>query len=98
MALRYAAAEFVDQLARGELLVEDRAALRVLVAQIDVRRLGLDRPGGDQHPLEKAVRIGFEEIAVLEGAGLALVGIDREEARPRLLAHEAPFAPGRKAG
>src|SRR5205807_5385650 len=36
--------------------------------------------------------------AVLEGAGLALVRIDRKEARLRLLEHEAPFAPGRETG
>ena len=88
-------AGFLD---RGDLGFEDPPALRVFVAQIDVGFLGLDRPGGDQHPLDKAMRVGFEEIAVLEGAGLALIGIDREEARLWLLAHKAPFAPGRKPG
>ena len=83
---------------RRDLAFEDRAALRVFVAQIDVDLGGLDRPGGDQHPFEKAVRVGFEEIAVLEGAGLALVAVDRQQPRRRLLAHQPPFAPGRKAG
>ena len=44
------------------------------------------------------MRVALEIVAVLEGAGLALVGVDREVARLRLLAHELPFAPGRKAG
>jgi hypothetical protein len=44
------------------------------------------------------MRVGLEVVAVLEGAGLALVGVDRHQARPLLLTHEAPFAPGRKAG
>ncbi len=83
---------------RGDLAVEDRAALRVFVAQIDVDVGGLDHPGGDQHPFEKPVRVGFEKIAVLEGAGLALVAVDREQPRRRLLAHQPPFAPGRKPG
>ena len=58
----------------------------------------LDHPGGDQHAFEKPVRVGFEEIAVLEGAGLAFVAVDREQPRHRLLPHQPPFAPGRKAG
>ena len=44
------------------------------------------------------MRIGFEIIAVLERAGLALVAIDRHQPRARLAQHRAPFAPGRKAG
>ncbi len=72
--------------------------MRVFVAQVEVDFRRLDRPGGDQHALEEAVRVGFEEIAVLEGAGLALVGVDRQQARRRLLAHKAPFAPGRETG
>ncbi len=81
---------------RGDLAVEDRAALRVFVAQIDVDVGSLDHPGGDQHPFQKTMRVGFEKIAVLEGAGLALVTIDRQEARCGLLAYQPPFAPGRK--
>ena len=56
--------------------------MRILVAEIDIDLARLDGPGADQHPLEEAVRIGLEEIAVLEGSGLALVGIDRHEAWP----------------
>ena len=59
---------------------------------------GLDHPGGDQHAFDEAVRIALEIVAVLEGAGLALVGVDREQARRRLGAHQRPFAAGRKAG
>ncbi len=44
------------------------------------------------------MRIGFEIIAILEGAGLALVAIDRHQPRPGLAEHRAPFASGRKAG
>ena len=44
------------------------------------------------------MRVALEIVAVLEGAGLALVGVDREIARLRLLAHELPLAPGREAG
>ena len=43
------------------------------------------------------MRVGLEVVAVLEGAGLALVGVDRHQPRPRLGADEAPLAPGREA-
>ena len=57
----------------------------------------LDHPGRDQHAFDEAVRIALEIIAVLEGAGLALVGIDSEQARRGLRAHQLPFAAGREA-
>src|SRR5438477_10738445 len=86
------------RLDRGDLARQDLAALRVFVAQIDEDVPGLDSPGGDQHALQEAMRIGFEKIAVLERAGLALIGIDRHQPRLWLLPHKAPFAPGRKTG
>ena len=43
------------------------------------------------------MRIALEVGAVLEGAGLALVDVHRHQPRRRLLAHDAPLAPGRKA-
>ena len=83
---------------RLNLAFEDRMALRVFVAQINVDVRGLDHPGGDQHPFQKSMRIGFEEIAVLEGAGLALVAIDRHQPGRRLLAYQPPLTAGRKTG
>ena len=70
----------------------------VLVAQVDVDLGDAHRPGGDQHAFEEAVRIALEVVAVLEGAGLALVDVHRHQPRRRLGAHDAPLAPGRKAG
>ena len=58
----------------------------------------LDHPGGDQHAFDEAMRIELEIVAVLERAGLALVAVDRHQARRRLRAHQRPFAAGRKAG
>ena len=51
--------------------------------------------GADQHAFEEAVGIGVEVVAVLEGAGLALVAIDGHEAGAGLAADGAPFAAGR---
>ena len=69
----------------------------VLVAHVDVARLAADRPGGDQRALQEAVRVALQIVAVLEGAGLALVAVDGQEARSGLLADDAPLAPGREA-
>ena len=51
-----------------------------------------------QQAFEELVRIAFEEMTVFERAGFAFVDIDRHEARRRVVVHDAPFAPGRKAG
>src|SRR5262245_55325830 len=46
------------------------------------------------------MRIVAENLAVLAGAGLRLIGIDDEIMRPTvgLLGHERPFQPGRESG
>ena len=69
-------------------MVEDQAALHgvlnrvrdsgltlVSITQVEVDLGDSDDFGGDQHPFEEPVRIAFEEMPVLEGAGFALVGI-----------------------
>ena len=85
-------------LERRDLGQEDLAAGRILIAQIDVARFGLDGPLTDQQAFEEPMRIGLQEMAVLESAGLALIGVDREIPGTRFGADEAPFAPGRKPG
>ncbi len=88
-------AGFVDL---GELVLQHQPDFRILVAQVKISIGRLDHPGGDQHAFDEAVRIALEVVAVLEGAGLALVAIDGKKARRGLGAHQRPFAPGRKAG
>src|SRR5258707_14678087 len=51
----------------------------------------------DQHALEKAMRVGFEVPAILEGAGLALIAVDRHQTRTGLADHRAPFPARGKA-
>ena len=82
----------------GDLALQDLEHRRILVAHVDEDLLGLHRPGRDQHALEELVRLALEIEAVLEGAGLALVAVDRHQARPLLGAHQAPLAPRREAG
>src|SRR6185312_12182237 len=82
----------------GDLALQDLARDGIFVADVDIDLARLDDMRADQHAFEEAVRIGVEIMAVLEGAGLALVAIDRHQARPRLAQHGAPFAASRKAG
>ena len=82
----------------GDLGLQHQPDLGILVAQIDVDVGGLDHPGGDQHAFEETVGILLEVVAVLEGAGLALVAVDGHQARRRLRAHQGPFASGGKPG
>ena len=71
--------------------------LGIFVADVDVDLGRLDHPGGDQHAFEEAVRIEAEIVAVLERAGLALVGVHRHQPRAFFGAHERPLAAGREA-
>ena len=82
----------------GDLVEQHQAKLGIFVADVDVDLGRFDHPGGDQHAFEEAVRIEAEIVAVLERAGLALVGVDRHQARAWLGAHQRPLAAGRKAG
>ncbi len=81
-----------------KLVGEELADRGILVAKVDVDLLRLDRPSGDQHAFQHAVRVSLQEIAVLEGPGLAFIGVDRHQPRARLLTHQSPFLAGGEAG
>src|SRR4029077_11861309 len=92
-------------------LAEETGIVGLLDRHLQVARLvvelaaDIDVPGGRTHPgagketaLDQLVRVPAQDVAVLAGAGLALVGIDDEIARALArLRHERPFEPGRKA-
>src|SRR3954451_19963093 len=70
-------------------------------ADIDVGRVRAHGESRHQAAFDQKVRIVAHDLAVLARAGLRLVGIDDQIARPAvlgLLGHERPFEPGRKAG
>src|SRR3984885_874786 len=71
-----------------------------LAANIDVAIVHAHGAGGNQTAFDQEMRIVPHDLAILAGAGLGLVGIDHEIARPpvRLLGHERPFQSGRKTG
>ena len=80
----------------GDFVEQHQPQLGIFVADVDVDLGRLDHPGGDQHAFDEAVRIALEIVAILERAGLALVGVDRHQPRRRLGAHQRPFAAGRE--
>ena len=57
--------------------------------------VGFVGDGGDDDPLDHLVGVPFQELAVLEGPRLGLVGVDHEVGRPRR-GQEAPLEPGRE--
>ena len=81
-----------------ELRGEHFPACGVFIAEIDVDLGDIDRPRRDQRAFEKPVRVAFQIIAILEGARLALVDVDREQPRRGFRPHDAPLASGREAG
>ena len=83
-------------LERRDLAGEDRAARRVLVAQIDIDIVDADCPRGDQRAFEEAMRVALEVVAILERSRLAFVDVDRHQARRRLGTNDLPLAPHRE--
>ena len=81
----------------GDLLLQDLDNGGVFVADVDEDLLGLDGPRGNQRAFQELVRLALEIVAILEGAGLALVAVDGHQPRALFAAHEAPFASRREA-
>ena len=79
-------------LKRRDLALEDFAATRVLVAQVEIDFRNLHRPRRDDRAFEEAVRIALEIVAVFERPRLAFVDVDRHEPRRGLVSHDAPLA------
>ena len=74
----------------------------VLTAQVEKALSGANRVGSNGHPLEHQVGLPGQQDPVLEGAGLALVGVaDNETLLPRqqrCVAAGFPFQAGSEAG
>src|SRR6185312_2240630 len=79
--------------------LEDLRLVHELAADIDVAVMDAHADAGEEAALDELVRIVPDDVAVLAGAGLGLVGIDHEIGRlGALLRHEGPFDAGREAG
>ena len=70
-----------------------------LAAHIDVGGDRAHGEAGEQAALDQRMRVVAQDLAVLAGAGLGLVGIDDEIGRAPVagLGHERPFQAGREA-
>ncbi len=79
--------------------LEALVRLHELVAHVDVTDVRADRVAADDAALDQPVRIQLHDRAVLEGAGLALVGVDHEVGLVAFaLGDEAPLHARGKAG
>ncbi len=66
----------------------------VLGADIDIAAAGASGVACDEHPLDDAVRITLQNIAIHEGAGVALIGVaDDKFFIGGRLPDQLPFAP-----
>ena len=84
-------------LGNGDL--QPRNGQRIFRPHVNIASQRADRMGGDGHAFQNAVRVAFQDAAVHEGAGIALVGI----AHGKLgiagrLAGQLPFPPSGKTG
>ena len=74
-------------------------AERILAANVEEAALAAGGESGDRHRLDDGERIAVEQHAILERAGLRLVGVADEIVRTRrLLGDRVPFAAGGKRG
>ena len=80
-----------------DFMLENFPATPEFVANIDVDVRRLYHMRADQHSFQETVRITLQIITILEGAGLALVAIDRHQSRAGFTEHRTPFAAGRES-
>jgi hypothetical protein len=85
------------RLGKGDL--EPLDGQRILGADVDISLRRADRERGNRHAFDHRVGVAFDDAAVHEGAGIALVGVaDDEFLTPRSVSGERPFPPRGKPG
>src|SRR5690606_27712736 len=83
-------------LAGGFLEVLERFVVE-LAAQVVVTHGRAGGIAGDRHALDHRMRVVAQDVAVLAGARLGLVGVAEDVLLHLALGHEAPLQPGREA-
>ena len=79
----------------GDGFFHNACGLGEFAADVDVREVHVERPGGDHHALKQLVRIFVEDVAVFEGAGFGFIAVDHEIVGLAVIAlDKAPFHPG----
>ena len=82
-----------------DLAADDLLLRAVLVPDEHPAFFGADREHAEQHALEHQVRLGGEDVPVLERAWLGLIGVaDDVRGRCLLSRHQVPLAAGREPG
>src|SRR5262245_4233087 len=78
--------------------LQDAIAAAILVAQVEVGGAGAGGVAGEDDAFEDLMRVLLHEDAVVEGARLALVGVDAQVDRSVVvLGQEGPFDATREA-
>ena len=97
------AADVLAEQARGVGFLQRRLEARhrlaeELAADVVVADRGVHGVAADRQALDQRVRVVAQDVAVVAGAGLALVGVAHQVLLHRRVArHEAPLDAGRKA-
>ena len=91
-------AEVAGRARLGHRRVEHVGLVGVLAADEDERLVGADRVGADDDPLDEQMRVLLHQLAVLERAGLGLVGVADEVLVHRPLGDEGHLLAHREAG
>ena len=79
-------------------VVDPRQRQGIFAAEVEIPLLAAGGEAGDGHRLDQREGIVLHQHAVLEGAGLGLVGVADQVARQRRRAGALPFHAGRKGG
>ena len=91
-------AEQVGRVGLVDRLLHDCGSAAVFVAEVDVGRAGPRRVAGEDDPFEDLVRVLLHQDAVVERARLALVGVDAQVDRARMvLGQEGPLDAARES-
>src|SRR5262249_21431392 len=75
---------------------ENFSGYRIFVSYVDVDVGCLDNVSTDQCSFEKPMRIGVEEVLILECTGLTFIAIHGHQPRTRFAAYGSPLTSGRK--
>ena len=100
VAVETAAEDVLADVSTGARLLdgalEQQSLIVVLTADVDERRVHLQRVRRDQQSLDELMRALIDEIPILEAPRLGLVRVAAEVAREHVLGEEGPLHPGRE--
>ena len=81
-----------------QLSLQQGAAAGVFIAQINIDRLCFNGPTGDQCAFDKAVRVSFQVVTILESPRFAFIGVNRYQPGAGLTPQDTPFPACRETG